>query len=111
MEENKNIEVIEENKPENINNETPVENESKTSWKDSLLKHLGHLIIIVVGILGLIISIIKQLDTSLSICLIALGTAGIQLDIYLKNKQKINLICMILWYLVSFLGLLQLILL
>lgn len=109
MEENKNVEIVEENKietPENIE-----KSETKSTLKEVLLSQLGNLIIIVIGIFGLIISIIKQMDTSLSICLIALGTASIQLDNYLKNKQKINLICMILWYLVVLLGLLQLILL
>ncbi len=108
MEEIKNEEVkveVEEN--QEVNN---VENE-KIDWKNYILSHLANLIVILCGVIGLIVSLIKQLDTSLSICLISTGVAGGQLEAYLKTKNKVNLACMILWYLVTLLGLLQLILL
>ena len=87
-----------------------IEENKKTfkEYKESLINNLGYLLVILVGIVGLITCIIKEMDLSLSECLIGLGVGGSQLSSYLKNKSKVTLVCMILWYVVALLGLLSL---
>lgn len=97
---NEENEVVEENKVEE-----KVENE--VSFKDSLLSNLHFIVLLVLGVVCLIISIVKQFDTGISIVFISTVVGSSQLVTFLNKKNKINLICMILWYLVSLLGILQ----
>lgn len=97
-------EEIEKNAPESA------EAKEATPWKKTLSEYSGYLIVILFGAIGLLISILKGADLSLSETMIGLGVGACELHLYLKGKKTVNLIGLILWYLVAVLGLISLIL-